>query len=116
MTLPQPLHLEWSEHADMEFSIEQELGDLEPGTYQLSVFAQGGDIGEGAEMELYGVTGGEEQKASFMVTSFLDWQNPMIPEIEVTNGTLTIGVRIKCKSKGWGTVDDFALQRIQQDM
>ena len=64
------------------------------------------------EMELYAVVNGEEQTASFMVTSWVDWKNPTIPEIKVTDGTLTIGVRIKCNVGSWGTVDDFALYRI----
>lgn len=32
----------WSGDSDMDFSIEQEFTDLEPGTYQLSAYAQGG--------------------------------------------------------------------------
>lgn len=102
----------WSESSDMEFSIEQELTDLEPGTYQLMVYAQGGDVSEDAEMELYAVTGGEEQTEPFMVTTWANWQNPVIPEIKVTDGTLTIGVRIKSNVKSWGTVDEFILNRI----
>ena len=101
----------WSENSDMEFSIEQDLTDLEPGTYQLMVYAQGGDV-TNAEMELYAVVGGEEQTVPFMVTTWANWQNPTIPEIKVTDGTLTIGVRMKCNAKSWGTVDDFTLNRI----
>jgi len=102
----------WSEDSDMDFSIEQEFTDLEPGTYQLFAYSQGGDMSEDSVMELYAITGGEEQTASFMVTTYIDWKNPTIPEIKVTDGTLTIGVRIKCNAKSWGTVDDFTLNRI----
>lgn len=102
----------WSEDSDMEFSIEQELGDLESGTYQLFVYSQGGDISPDSVMELYAITNGEEQNVSFMVTTYGDWKNPIIPEIKVTDGTLTIGVRMKCNAKSWGTVDDFTLNRI----
>ena len=102
----------WSADSDMEFSIEQEFTDLEPGTYQLFAYAQGGDMANDAEMELYAVTNGEEQTDSFMMTTYADWKNPTIPEIKVTDGTLTIGVRIKCNAKSWGTVDDFTLNRI----
>lgn len=101
----------WSE-SDMEFSIEQELTDLEPGTYQLLAYAQGGDVSEDAAMELYAIVDGEELTEPFMVTSWADWKNPTIPEIKVTDGTLTIGVRMKCNAKSWGTVDDFTLNRI----
>lgn len=102
----------WSEDSDMEFAVEQEITDLEPGTYQLVAYAQGGDMAEDSVLELYAVTGGEEQTASFMVTTWCDWKNPTIPEIKVTDGTLTIGVRMKCNAASWGTVDDFTLNRI----
>ena len=101
----------WSE-SDMEFSIEQELTDLEPGTYQLMAYAQGGDVSEDAAMELYAIVDGKELTEPFMVTGWADWKNPTIPEIKVTDGTLTIGVRMKCNAKSWGTVDDFTLNRI----
>ena len=101
----------WSENTSMEFSIEQDFTDLEPGTYQLFVYAQGGDVTEG-EMELYAIVNGEELTEPFMVTSWADWQQPTIPEIKVTDGTLTIGVRIKSNAKSWGTVDEFTLNRI----
>lgn len=101
----------WSEDSDMEFAIEQEFTDLEPGTYQLFAYAQGGDVSEG-EMELYAIVNGEEQTEPFMVTTWTDWKIPTIPEIKVTDGTLTIGVRMKCNAKSWGTVDEFTLNRI----
>ncbi len=102
----------WSGDSDMDFSIEQEFTDLEAGTYRLSVFAQGGDVSADAEMELYAVTSDGEQTESFMVTTYNDWKNPTIPEIQVTDGTLTIGVRMKCNVNSWGTVDDFTLNKI----
>lgn len=102
----------WSENSDMEFAIEQELTDLEPGTYQLFVYAQGGDMSEDSVLELYAVANSEEQVEPFAVTNWADWQNPTIPEIKITDGTLTIGVRMKCNARSWGTVDDFTLNRI----
>ncbi len=102
----------WSADSDMDFAIEQEFTDLEPDTYQLSAFAQGGDMSDDSELELYAVVNGEEQTASFMVAGWANWQNPTIPEIEVTDGTLTIGVRMKCNAASWGTVDDFTLNKV----
>lgn len=101
----------WSE-SDMDFSIEQEFTDLEPGTYQLFAYSQGGDMSEDSVLELYAVVNGEELKDSFMLTTYTDWKNPKIPEIKVTDGTLKIGVRMKCNANSWGTVDDFTLNRI----
>lgn len=102
----------WSEDSDMDFSIEQEFTDLEPGTYQLFAYAQGGDVSDDAAMELYAVTSDGEQTEPFMVTTYNDWKNPTISEIKVIDGKLTIGVRMKCNPKSWGTVDDFTLNRI----
>ena len=102
----------WSEDSDMEFAIEQAFTDLEPGTYQLLVYAQGGDVSEDCEMELYAVVNGEEITEPFMVAGWANWQTPTIPEIKVTDGTLTIGVRMKCNARSWGTVDEFTLNRV----
>lgn len=101
----------WSGDSDMEFSIEQELEALEAGTYKLSVFAQGGDVSDDCEMELYAVTEGGELTDSFALSGWVNWQNPTISEIRVTD-SLTIGVRIKSNKGSWGTVDDFVLNRI----
>lgn len=102
----------WSGNSDMEFSIEQEVTGLENGTYQLSVFSQGGDMSSDASMELYAVTADGGQTAPFMLTTYNDWQNPTIKEIKVTDGTVKIGVRFQCNVGSWGTVDDFTLNRI----
>ncbi|MCM1181885.1 MAG: glycosyl hydrolase 53 family protein [Roseburia sp.] len=102
----------WSEDSDMEFSIEQEFSDLEAGTYRLCTYAQGGDLSADASMELYAVTADGEQTEPFMLTTYSDWKNPTIAEIQVTDGKLTIGVRMKCNAKSWGTVDDFVLNKV----
>ena len=104
--------LHFYSESDMEFSIEQKLTDLEPGTYQLMAYAQGGDVSSDAVMELYAITGDGEQTASFMVTTWVDWKNPTIPEIKVTDGNLTIGIRVKSNANSWGTFDDFTLNKI----
>lgn len=102
----------WSPDSEMEFSIEQEFTDLQPGTYQLMVYAQGGDVSADSSMELYAVVNGEELTEPFMVTTWVDWKNPTITDIHVTDGTLIIGVRMKCNAASWGTVDDFTLNRV----
>ncbi|MDE6219966.1 MAG: glycosyl hydrolase 53 family protein [Lachnospiraceae bacterium] len=102
----------WSEDSDMDFSIEQEFTDLEPGTYQLCVYAQGGDVSDDAAMELYAITSDGEQTEPFMVTTYNDWKNPTISNIKITDGRLTIGVHMKCNPRSWGTVDDFTLNRM----
>jgi arabinogalactan endo-1,4-beta-galactosidase len=102
----------YSAGSDMDFSIEQEFTDLEPGTYYLTAYSQGGDFATDSSFELYAVTSEGEQTDAFQLTTYTDWKNPTIPEIKVTDGTLTIGVRISANAASWGTVDDFALYRI----
>lgn len=104
----------WSGSADMDFSIEQSFTDLEPGTYELSAFSQGGDLSDDAYMDLYALVDGKELTAPFMLTTYADWQNPAIPEIKVTDGSLTIGVRYKCNVNSWGTLDDVTLYKIAE--
>ena len=102
----------WSGSSDMEFSIEQRFTDLEPGTYELSAFSQGGDLSVDASMELYAVVDGKELTDPFMLTTYADWQNPTVSGIKVTDGTLTIGVRYQCNMNSWGTLDDVTLNRV----
>ena len=104
----------WSGDYDMDFSIEQSFTDLAPGTYELSAFSQGGDMSADASMELYAVVDGKELTDPFMLTTYADWQNPVISGIKVTDGTLTFGVRYKCNVNSWGTLDDVTLNRIAE--
>ena len=104
----------WSGSADMDFSIEQSFTDLEPGTYELSAFSQGGDLSDDASTELYALVDGRELTAPFKLTTYAEWQNPAIPEIKVTDGSLTIGVRYKCNVNSWGTLDDVTLYKIAE--
>ncbi len=101
----------WSE-SDMDFAIEQEFTDLEPGTYELKAYFQGGDIDAGAEMALYAKTGDTVSSDPFTAQGYANWQEPAVSSITVTDGTLTIGAHIKCNAKGWGTIDDFTLNKI----
>ncbi len=101
----------FSDTSDMEFSIEQEFTDLEPGTYYLTAYSQGGAVIEGS-FELYAIVNGEELTDDFMLTTYIDWKNPTIPEIKVTDGTLTIGIRAKTNVASWGTIDEFGLYKI----
>ena len=102
----------WSGSSDMEFSIEQRFTDLEPGTYELSAFSQGGDLSADASMELYAIVDDMVLADPFMLTTYADWQNPTISGIKVTDGTLTIGVRYQCNMNSWGTLDDVTLNRV----
>ena len=59
----------WSE-SDMDFTIEQEFTDLEPGTYALKAYFQGGDIDDSANMELYASCGGTVSSDTFTAQGY----------------------------------------------
>jgi len=99
----------WSKQ-DMDFTIEQTLVGLKPGTYEASAWSQGGDMKD-AELTFYVIADGERYEQPFMNTSWANWQNPVIKDIPVTGGELTVGAHIKCAALGWGTLDDFSVCR-----
>ena len=98
--------------SDMDFEITQTFTDLEPGTYMISVYSQGGDMDDTCELTLFALVDGQEYSTDFMDTSWAEWQHPVVTDIPVTNGEITIGVRMKTKAQSWGTLDDFALCKI----
>ena len=101
----------WSA-SEMDFSIEQEVTGLEPGTYQLSVFSQGGDMLSSSVLELYAIADGQEYTQQFELTGYADWKEPTVADIKLTGDTIVVGVRMKCNGGSWGTVDDFTLNRV----
>ena len=101
----------WSA-SEMDFSIEQEVTGLEPGTYQLSAFSQGGDMLSSSVLELYAVADGVEYTQSFELTGYADWKEPTVTDIKLTGDTIVVGVRMKCNGGSWGTVDDVTLNRV----
>jgi arabinogalactan endo-1,4-beta-galactosidase len=96
----------------VDFSVEQNITGLEPGYYALSMFLQGGDAGE-ADMYLYANANGEEFKAPTGVKGWVNWSNPVISDILVLDGSMTIGASIKASAGAWGTLDDFYLYKVR---
>lgn len=107
---------EWALHywrqSAVEFTAEQTITDLENGTYYLSMYTQGGDSGAGASMYLYANTAAGEYKKDYEVKGWCEWQFVELGEIEVTDGTITIGVSFNGGEGAWGTCDDFYLCKV----
>jgi arabinogalactan endo-1,4-beta-galactosidase len=97
----------------VNFTVEQTITGLEPGYYNLSMFLQGGDASNSV-MYLYAKSGDQELKANTSVNGWVNWSNPKINEILVTDGTITIGASIKANAGAWGTLDDFYLYRVRE--
>lgn len=102
----------WSE-SEVSFTVEQKLTGLEPGTYEFGIYLQGGDAGDSANMYIYANTDKEGWAEKTNVDGWCNWQNPVISDIVVgEDGSLTVGASINCAAKGWGTLDDFYLYKI----
>ncbi len=100
----------WSEK-DMDFQIQQTLTGLPLGKYEVSVWSQGGDM-KNASLTLFVIADGTYYEESFMNTSWADWKHPVLREIPVSGGELTVGVKISCGAGGWGTLDDFSVAKM----
>ena len=94
----------------VDFKVEQTISGLKQGYYNLSMFLQGGDS-INPVMNLYAKTGGKEIKVGTGVNGWVNWSNPEIQNILVTDGTITIGASIKANGGAWGSLDDFYLYR-----
>ena len=98
---------------DFEFTVEQTVTGLGAGSYTLNTNIQGGDVGADAEIYLYAEVDGKTYKSETVtLTGWVNWKTPEIKDIELSsNGDIKIGVYVKCKAKGWGTIDDFYLYK-----
>lgn len=104
----------WSNDA-VSFTAEQTVTGLEPGTYEFGFYLQGGDAGDEAQMYAYADNGTDCLQTETGVAGWANWQNPVVTGIQVgKEGTLTIGASVTCAAKGWGTLDDFYLYRIDE--
>ena len=104
---------EWAMHywstKEVVFTAEYTLTGLDDGLYYLSSYVQGGDSGSSASMYMFAKSGDEEYKAAYSVNGWCEWQHPEIKEIQVVDGTVTIGISFNGGTGAWGTIDDFYL-------
>ncbi|MEN6634637.1 MAG: glycosyl hydrolase 53 family protein [Clostridiaceae bacterium] len=101
----------WNTDA-VEWRAEQVVSGLKPGNYRFTLSAQGGDIGEEAELYLYAIADGVTYTAPFTLNGWVDWQQPAIDSIPVSGGEITVGVYVRCAGGGWGTLDDWLLNPV----
>lgn len=93
----------------VNFTVQQTITELAPGTYEFGLYIQGGDA-DGADMYIYADNGIERLTQETGVAGWANWKNPVINEITVgEDGTLTVGVSVNAPAKAWGTLDDFYL-------
>ncbi|SHS89430.1 Arabinogalactan endo-1,4-beta-galactosidase precursor [Mycobacteroides abscessus subsp. abscessus] len=97
---------------EVNFSVEQKITGLEPGYYNLSMFLQGGDANN-SDMYLYALSGDQEFKIQTSVNGWVNWSHPLVTDILVQDGTITIGASIRADGGAWGSVDDFYLYKVK---
>lgn len=92
------------------FKLEQHIEHLTEGTYNFSLALQGGDADD-AEMYLYAITSTETYQLDTSVNGWNNWRVPVLENIPISDGKVTIGIFVKSAPKAWGTIDDFALTK-----
>lgn len=98
--------------SNVNFTVEQVVTDLKPGTYKFSLAIHGGDA-RNAEMEIYAIADGVEYIVPTGVTKWQEVTYPTIDNIVTTDGTVTVGVRIKTDPSAWGNLDEFLLAPVE---
>ena len=101
----------------VEFTLEQQVENLEAGRYRFELAIMGGD---GGTVEIYTyalVNGAEVARRASTITSYNVWDVPVIEGIEVEEGdAVTVGVYVHCSGSGngaWGKIDDAKLNRMK---
>ncbi len=100
----------WSARENsVDFSLEQTVTDLAPGSYRFSISIMGGDCGE-TEIYAYALVDGElVATAPLTVTVWDSWDTGKISGIRVKEGqNVTVGIFVKCQGAGngaWGKID-----------
>lgn len=93
---------------EMTSTVEQ----LENGTYEVTAWVMGASLGQSASY-MKVTSGGKEYTAAIEVTGFNDWKKLVITDIEVSDGTLTLGIQLDEVGGSWGWIDDFKVSPVQ---
>ncbi|MEW9701524.1 Ig-like domain-containing protein [Paenibacillus sp. SI8] len=102
----------WSD-SSFQFSVSQRIEGLADGRYVLTAWSQGGG-GEKVSRLFAKDYGGEQLYADFTNTGYDLWSQPKISHIQINviNGTCTVGVEVEGNPNNWGSLDDVAFTRI----
>ncbi len=94
---------------DQSFTVTQKV-TLEPGAYAFNGYFQGL---AGVEGEIFVQVGDDEYAAQYVLNGWVDWQNPEVDRIFITEETeVTVGFTCSYSAGAWGTCDDFTLYRM----
>ena len=102
--------LKFWDNVPVSFTAEQKIIGLPAGKYELGAYLQGGSAGSNPIFELYITVNGERFAAQSGVTSWQNWDNPVVDGIDVPEGAeVTVGVKVEAAAEAWGAWDDFYL-------
>ena len=92
----------------IEFDAYQKVTVAEGGVYEACANLQGGDVGDDAEIYVYVISSGTTyQSETITLAGWTNWQKGKVSDVNVKAGDeVTVGIHVKCKAKGWGTIDD----------
>ena len=94
------------------FTLAQTVTDLPNGMYSLSAWIHGG--GGETTLQLFASDyGGDPLTVDIVNTGWLEWNTPTIPEITVTDGTLTFGLNVASAAGSWAFLDDVSLVKVE---
>ncbi len=92
-----------------KFELYQVIKDLNPGKYKVSFWIHGGGGENLLRFKVSGY-GGEDKYIDIVNTGWLNWQNPIISNIEVKTGEIRISIIVDGNTGNWAWIDDFELK------
>ncbi|MCM1191070.1 MAG: glycosyl hydrolase 53 family protein [Butyrivibrio sp.] len=98
---------------NVDFTVEQTITGLAPGTYYFQITLHGGDA-DPQDMSIYAIADGETYTAATDVGGWSEYRSPRIEGITTTDGTITIGAHIISGPGSWGNLDDFILSPVAE--
>ncbi|SDB31393.1 arabinogalactan endo-1,4-beta-galactosidase [Ruminococcaceae bacterium FB2012] len=108
----------WGENGTA-FELSQTVKNIPAGKYSLKASVQGGFDSPDETSDIYifaSVNGGEKLTSPAKLQGWVNWDNPLIPVIEVPEGAeVVVGIHCEAAPKSWGTVDDFLLNPVKED-
>ena len=103
----------------VEFTLEQEVTNLETGKYKYSISIMGGDSGVYNTYAYVKINGEVVATSPLEITSYGSWDTTTILDIDYTEGdTLVVGIYVYCEGSGngaWGKIDDALLNSMTSD-
>lgn len=104
--------LHFWDNQPMNFTVEQRLTNLAPGIYQIKANLQGENYDVDDYLSLYAFTKDTKVEEPITLNGWMNWDVPVIEEIEVRDKDLTIGIQLDISADSWGSIDNFEVIKV----